>query len=808
MPSNLTFADRFGHRIPDTLADIDERSTDASSTDSDFQPDSDYDSDHDSNSDYDSATDTDSDNDDNDPDNADNVVSSTWSSTFFSPPSITGLNVMSDPLPKNDQPMDDVSHNTSVDEHHESDHDSFADNTSTTGVDRTTITGVDDTEMVDNTGDADTDANDPMTDTDANDPMTDNYGPRSHNFNLRPRKPRSYDYRYSHQMYVTYDKPFGLLFMTEQMSLKRGLKHFGTKGADAVIAELRQLHYRQAIEPKMPATLTAEERKRALRYLMYLKQKRCGRIKARGCADGRKQRLYKTKHETSSPTVSSEAVFLTSIIDAQENRTVVTMDIPGAFLHAYMDETVHMRLDGPMAELLVRVDPIKYGPFLQKEGQNMVLYVLLNKALYGTLQAALLFWQNLTTFLIHELGFTLNKYDKCVANKMINGQQCTIIWHVDDLKVSHRDPNVVEEIIKSISDKYGKEDPVTVNRGKVHEYLGMKIDFTHPGQVKFTMEEYINNVLNDVPESMSGTAATPAANHLFEINPNTEKLNSSDSELFHHITAQLLYLCKRSRPDIQTSIAFLCTRVAQPDTDDWKKLSRCIRYLRGTKDLALTLEANDDGIIRWWIDASFAVHRDMKSHTGLTMTLGKGCPISSSTRQKINTKSSTEAELVGVDDGMGLITWTRNFLQEQQFTVNKNIVYQDNQSAILLERNGRNSSGRRTRHIDIRYFFIADRIRNGELQVEYCPTNDMVADFFTKPLQGSVFKKLRAIVMNLPDDVPLPMTTSGPQECVNGPSWAEVVSKKWSVRHQDVTSMNQQPQPQDPMVTLQRKLAK
>jgi hypothetical protein len=97
------------------------------------------------------------------------------------------------------------------------------------------------------------------------------------------------------------------------------------------------------------------------------------------------------------------------------------------------------------------------------------------------------------------------------------------------------------------------------------------------------------------------------------------------------------------------------------------------------------------------------------------MTLGKGCPISSSTRQKLNTKSSTEAELVGVDDGMGLIIWTQNFLQEQQFKINDNIVYQDNQSAILLERNGRGSSGRRTRHINIRYFFITDRVKKKEL---------------------------------------------------------------------------------------------
>jgi hypothetical protein len=345
-----------------------------------------------------------------------------------------------------------------------------------------------------------------------------------------------------------------------------------------------------------------------------------------------------------------------------------------------------MKLDGPMAELLVRVDPAKYAPYLVQEGKHKVLYVKLNKALYGTLQAALLFWQNLTDFLVGELGFTLNKYDRCVANKMINGKQCTIIWHVDDLKISHVDPLVLEEIIRKISERYGKEDPVTVNRGKTHDYLGMKIDFSEPGKVKITMEQFIENILCEVPASMSGTAATPAANHLFEINDTARKLTPEQAEQFHHVTAQLLYLCKRARPDIQTAVSFLCTRVTQPDEDDWKKLGRCIRYLRGTKELGLTLEADGEGMIRWWIDASFAVHRDMKSHTGIAMSLGKGCPVSTSTKQKINTKSSTEAELVGVDDGMGLITWTRNFLHEQKFTVSGNVIYQDNQSAILLEK--------------------------------------------------------------------------------------------------------------------------
>ena len=142
---------------------------------------------------------------------------------------------------------------------------------------------------------------------------------------------------------------------------------------------------------------------------------------------------------------------------------------------------------------------------------------------------------------------------------------------------------------------------------------------------------------------------------------------------------------------------------------------------------------------------------------------------SASQKQRINTKSSTEAEVVGTDDGMPLIIWMKNFLTAQGFNVLDNIVYQDNQSTMLLERNGRASSGRCTRHMNVRYFFIADRIKNKELHIKYCPTNDMLADFFTKPLQGAQFRKLRNAIMNIPADPPLPISLSqspASQECV------------------------------------------
>jgi hypothetical protein len=129
----------------------------------------------------------------------------------------------------------------------------------------------------------------------------------------------------------------------------------------------------------------------------------------------------------------------------------------------------------------------------------------------------------------------------------------------------------------------------------------------------------------------------------------------------------------------------------------------------------------------------------MKSLTGAGMSLGQGFIYSQSKKQNINTKSSTEAELVGASDMASQMLWTRYFLTAQGFKINQNILYQDNQSAMLLENNGTTSSGPKTRHINIQYFFIKDRVAKNEIHVMYCPTEQMVVDFHTKTLQGKKF---------------------------------------------------------------------
>ena len=136
----------------------------------------------------------------------------------------------------------------------------------------------------------------------------------------------------------------------------------------------------------------------------------------------------------------------------------------------------------------------------------------------------------------------------------------------------------------------------------------------------------------------------------------------------------------------------------------------------------------------------------MKSHTGSNMTMGKGAIISSSRKQKLNTRSSTEAELVAADDTLSSILWTKLFLQSQGYNP-KTTLMQDNQSTMLLEKNGKASSSKWTRYINIRFFTIKDHLDKKDFELEYCPTDKMQADCVSKPLQGSTFNGLKSQIM-------------------------------------------------------------
>ena len=176
-------------------------------------------------------------------------------------------------------------------------------------------------------------------------------------------------------------------------------------------------------------------------------------------------------------------------------------------------------------------------------------------------------------------------------------------------------------------------------------------------------------------------------------------------------------------------------------------------YLKGTIELELTLGGDNLSVVKWWVDASYACHNDMKGHTGATMSFGRGAVTSASKKQKINTTSTTESELVGVLGMSPQMMWTQYFLENQGYEVGTSMLYQDNKSAILLEQNGRKSSSKRTKHINVRYFFIKDKVESGEITVEYCSTHDMLGDYFTKPLKGKKFIEFRDRIMGVIDAI-------------------------------------------------------
>jgi hypothetical protein len=329
-----------------------------------------------------------------------------------------------------------------------------------------------------------------------------------------------------------------------------------------------------------------------------------------------------------------------------------------------------------------------------------------------------------------------------VFNKVIDGNQCTIVIYVDDLLITCKSAEAIGCVLDELKQQYNE---ITIHNGDVHSYLGQTFDWSCPGKCKVTMEGYVNDLFEVY--DVEGCAATPATEKLFIISEDSESLSGEMKEKFHSRVAKLLYLAKRVRPDILTAIAFLSTRIQVATVEDWSKLERVLKYINGSKDMGICINMSDGVTVFAYVDSSYGVHSDYKSHTGGVISMGKGPVFTKSSKQKIMSKSSTEAELIGISDMLPQVIWTRDFLIAQGYKVAAAKLFQDNQSTIALANKGFSTSDK-TRHIAIRYFFVKDRVDSGEIVLEYLPTERMTADVLTKPLQGTLFRTMRKELLN------------------------------------------------------------
>ena len=282
------------------------------------------------------------------------------------------------------------------------------------------------------------------------------------------------------------------------------------------------------------------------------------------------------------------------------------------------------------------------------------------------------------------------------------------------------------------------------------DYCGITLDYRDDGVCKLSTPKYIDTAITDF-EMIHGKirkgAKTPAQVNLFSVNEEVIALDETKRKVFHSVFARLLWVGVKTRPDILVALSFLGKRTAKADNDDWTKLERLLSYLQDTKRLPLTLGIDSLQVVKWWTDAAFAVHPNMKSHSGILGSLERGAIFAKSVTQKLNTTSSTESEVVAGSEALAQALWTSSFLRHQGYNVRNALLHQDNQAAIRLHENGVMSRKKGSRHIDIRFFFMKDRVDSGEVEIAFCGTEDMVADFLSKPLQGGVFRRFRDAIM-------------------------------------------------------------
>ena len=554
------------------------------------------------------------------------------------------------------------------------------------------------------------------------------------------------------------DKQHGWMMM----SVTRGLKLFPEKTAFAIESEVKSLLAKDTFSGVHMSQLTDTQRKKILRSIMNVTEKflptlnsegnrENDKIKARFCVDGRGQvRADYKPEEIESPTASIAAIFTIAQLAAAEKRFVMVGDVGSAYLNAKMppykpDKILHMMITKDVADEIIRQDK----SFAAYQRTNGSILVRLNRALYGCIESAKLWYEEIAGTL-RSNGFTANPRDLCVFNKDVKGKQFTIVVYVDDLKMTCVDKGAVlamEQILRKV---YGQFRTTQV---PIVSYLGMTWDYSETGYVKVSQAGMIQDVVTAREEThkdrgtkLARIPHSPGAPHLFDRTPDCKLLNAKDAEKYHSDTATIAWICSRATPSLTTVLGELSKRVKGPSCEDDKKLDRVISFAKYVRDVPLRLKADLPPRVTVSIDAAFANRDDMKSTTGMCVTLGVGFFITSSKVQKLNSKSSTEAEIIAVSDGMNIPLWLADFIRLQGYDPQPVRLEQDNQSCITLLTKGR-STAETTRFIEIRKFWISDYIKNGAVDIVYVPTAEMTSDYFTKPLQGALFSKMFKRIM-------------------------------------------------------------
>ena len=451
--------------------------------------------------------------------------------------------------------------------------------------------------------------------------------------------------------------------------------------------------------------------------------------------------------DTSSPTVRLETIYVALNLSAHYGFGIDTMDVGGAFLEADLRrDDVYVSLESKISSLLVELERT-YKEYVDHDGK---IIVKLTKALYGLKEASMEWYQHLIKVL-KEFGFEISKYDSAMLYKKQGGNKIVhiIVLHVDDM-MSIGTKSSRDKLVDFLKRKFKK---VTINRDeRTHQYVGLVIRKDNNGSIHISQPGLIKEITKEFGLDAETASVTPCDEKLFTDKQDDDTLIPDPDKYRSHVM-KMMYLT-RSRPDIKLPITYLSTKMQSPTRGDYVKLYKVAKYLNMTKSLELRFTPQQSMEVRCSADASFAVHKDAKGQTGFCIWIGnQNAPIHvQSKKQQLVTRSSTEAEMVALTSAGEEVLWIRGLLEELGFTKQPSTeIEQDNTSCITLSNKGSGRAGR-ARAINVRYFWITDHIEDGTFTLKHVPSEQLIADGFTKPMARDRFLKWRDRILNLEED--------------------------------------------------------
>ena len=434
---------------------------------------------------------------------------------------------------------------------------------------------------------------------------------------------------------------------------------------------------------------------------------------------------------TYASTVKSESVRMMSAIAAIEDWEMESVDVKTAFLNAPLKpgEIIYMRRPAGLTD------------------EHMPAIVRLKKCIYGMPQASAYFHEHSDKVL---RSFNCNPIpeDYCLYKLEINGEIAFVLKHVDDFGIMSKHQHLIDFIKFKLSQSY----QISINQD-MSFYLGLCIVRDRLDRsIYLNQSGYILNLI-DMFElgKFDKYPSTPMCCYANDNNNIVEKaLDTAGIQDYQSRVGSLLWLAIMTRFDILYATSMASRKSKSPTTRDLAAVNRILLYIAGTSQLGLKFHSDEGVVLYATVDASYACHSDMKSHTGCSIHIGRssGATQTISKKQTITADSSTVAEFVATHTVAKEIMWARGFLQNVGFPQQKlTILYEDNMSTISMIQN--KSNGKRTKHVEVRYNLIRDQVTNEVIAMEWLNTKDMTSDTLTKALAPGPFVHLRKNLLGM-----------------------------------------------------------